>query len=228
MWGRHREVPALRAPVSELSVILSDYLAQANALALECRALLDGLDPATRLDVAKGQLNALKDDRLAALQTALRALPAEDRRAVLSLFMRECETNARLRHPNIVAFLGLIADDSGPRYLMLEHMAGGTLHDLVHSSGELGTQRLHGILLDVCKALHYLHSLRPAVLHLDVKPKNVLLDGDRAKLADLGEAHIVRNTATITARRGTVGVHGVGTLDYMAPEVRRVAGHFTL
>lgn len=67
-------------------MILSDYLAQADALALECRALLDGLDPATRLDVAKGQLNALKDDRLAALQTALRALPAEDRRVAGTAF----------------------------------------------------------------------------------------------------------------------------------------------
>jgi phenylalanyl-tRNA synthetase alpha chain len=79
-------MPALRAPVSELSVILSDYLAQADALAHECRGLLDGLDPATRLDVAKGQLNALKDDRLAALQMALRALPAEDRRAAGTAF----------------------------------------------------------------------------------------------------------------------------------------------
>lgn len=67
-------------------VILSDYLAQADALAQECRALLDGLEPATRLDVAKGQLNALKDDRLATLQGALRALPAEDRRAAGTAF----------------------------------------------------------------------------------------------------------------------------------------------
>jgi phenylalanyl-tRNA synthetase alpha chain len=67
-------------------VILSDYLAQADALAAECRALLEGLDPATRLDVAKGQLNALKDERLHALQGALRALPAEDRRAAGTAF----------------------------------------------------------------------------------------------------------------------------------------------
>ena len=59
---------------------LSDYLAQADALGADCRALLDGLDPATRLDVAKGQLNACKDERLAALQDALRSLPAADRR----------------------------------------------------------------------------------------------------------------------------------------------------
>ncbi len=67
-------------------VQLSEYLAQANALAQDARALLDGLEPDTRLDVAKGQLNALKDDRLAALQGALRALPAEDRRAAGTAF----------------------------------------------------------------------------------------------------------------------------------------------
>lgn len=65
---------------------LSEYLAQADVLAQDARALLDGLDPATRLDVAKGQLNVLKDDRLAALQAALRALPADDRRAAGSAF----------------------------------------------------------------------------------------------------------------------------------------------
>ncbi|MES2525132.1 MAG: phenylalanine--tRNA ligase subunit alpha [Gemmatimonadota bacterium] len=60
---------------------LSDYLAQADAIAHDARALLDSLDPATRLDVAKGQLNALKDERITALQGALRALPPGDRRA---------------------------------------------------------------------------------------------------------------------------------------------------
>ena len=73
-------------PFPKPLVILSDYLAQADVLVRECRALLDGLDPATRLDVAKGQLNALKDDRLASLQGALRALPAEDRRTAGSAF----------------------------------------------------------------------------------------------------------------------------------------------
>jgi phenylalanyl-tRNA synthetase alpha chain len=72
--------------VSEFSVLLSEYVAHADALAQDCRALLDGLAPDTRLDVAKGQLNALKDDRLNALQGALRSLPAEDRRAAGGAF----------------------------------------------------------------------------------------------------------------------------------------------
>ncbi len=60
---------------------LSDFLAQADAIASDVRTMLASLDPSTRLDDAKGQLNALKDARLNALQTALRSLAPEDRRA---------------------------------------------------------------------------------------------------------------------------------------------------
>jgi phenylalanyl-tRNA synthetase alpha chain len=67
-------------------VHLADFLAQADALARDASALLDGLAPETRLDVAKGQLNALKDQRLADLQAALRALPPDDRRAAGTAF----------------------------------------------------------------------------------------------------------------------------------------------
>jgi phenylalanyl-tRNA synthetase alpha chain len=65
---------------------LSEYISQADALTRDARALLDALDASTRLDVAKGQLNALKDERIAALQSALRALPPEDRRAAGTAF----------------------------------------------------------------------------------------------------------------------------------------------
>jgi phenylalanyl-tRNA synthetase alpha chain len=67
-------------------VHLSEYLAQAEQLERDARALLDAADPATRLDVVKGQLNALKDQRLGALQGALRALAPEDRRAAGAAF----------------------------------------------------------------------------------------------------------------------------------------------
>lgn len=59
---------------------LSEYLEKARALADECAALLQGLPSDTRVDVAKGQLNALRDARVADLQQALRSLAPEDRR----------------------------------------------------------------------------------------------------------------------------------------------------
>ncbi len=65
---------------------LSEYLAQADALAQDVRALLDGLDASTRLDDAKGRLNALKDERVNTLQGALRHIAAEDRRAAGTAF----------------------------------------------------------------------------------------------------------------------------------------------
>ena len=68
-------------PPSPTTVQLSDFLAHADAIASDVRTMLASLDPSTRLDDAKGQLNALKDARLNALQTGLRALAPEDRRA---------------------------------------------------------------------------------------------------------------------------------------------------
>ena len=68
-------------PPSLTTVQLSDFLAHADAIASDVRTMLASLDPSTRLDDAKGQLNALKDARLNALQTGLRALAPEDRRA---------------------------------------------------------------------------------------------------------------------------------------------------
>lgn len=65
---------------------LSDYLARCDALLADARALLDGLDPLTRLDDAKGTLNARRDRPLAELQGALRTLAPEERRGAGQAF----------------------------------------------------------------------------------------------------------------------------------------------
>jgi len=83
-----RRTAAGRFVPHALSVPLSEYLAQAEQLERDARALLDGLDPATRLDDAKGRLNALKDARLAELQGALRGIAADDKRAAGAAFNR--------------------------------------------------------------------------------------------------------------------------------------------
>lgn len=109
-------------------MILSDYLAQAEALASDCRALLDGLDPATRLDVAKGQLNALKDDRLNALQGALRALPPEDRRAAGTAF----NTLKNAIQESLDAFAARLAATSGQEQVDLTMPARRSWRGAVH------------------------------------------------------------------------------------------------
>ncbi|CAE8645434.1 unnamed protein product [Polarella glacialis] len=74
-----------------------------------------------------------------------------------------------------------------------------------------GVRQLHGIVLGICRALQYLHGLRPAVVHGDLKPCNVLVDRASLtpKLIDFGLSRLQ------STKSRAVG----GTLRYMAPEV---------
>jgi len=161
----------------------------------------------------------------AALRAMGGALSTSQRQQVLRDFIKECSINSSLRHPNIVMFLGVAVDresNNSPRFLMMELM-DRSLHDEIFPGGEVPRQgapmsldRLVSILLDVSRALAYLHSRDPPVLHLDLKPRNVLIDrSGTAKIGDLGEAHAIQSTR----RTSTMGVFGIGTPVYMAPEM---------
>jgi len=161
----------------------------------------------------------------AAIKAMGGALDTQARETVLQDFIKECSINASLRHPNIVMFLGVAVDRSAnnkPQFLLMELMSH-SLHDEIYPGGAIPRQgnpmelaRMASILLDISRALAYLHSRHPPVLHLDLKPTNVLIDrSGTAKLADLGEAHVIQS-----ARRATVGAYGVGTPLYMAPEMK--------
>ena len=163
-----------------------------------------------------------------AVQAMGGALDTTTRETVLRDFIKECSINASLRHPNIVMFLGVGVDRAAndePRFLVLELM-DRSLHDEIYPGGitprqgaPMALERMVSILLDVSRALAYLHSRQPPVLHLDLKPKNVLIDGSgRAKIGDLGAAHVIRSTQRAT-QAATTGVFGIGTPLYMAPEM---------
>ena len=164
----------------------------------------------------------------AALRAMGGALDTTSREAVLRDFIKECSINSSIRHPNIVMFFGVGVDRSlndEPRFLVLELMERGSLHDEIYPGGAIPREgapmtldRIASILLDVSRALVYLHHSRtPPILHLDLKPKNVLIDGSgRAKIGDLGEAHVIRATRRATR---TLSAFAVGTPGYMAPEM---------
>ena len=179
------------------------------------------------ISVAVKRLYFLADDP-AALRAMGGALDTAGREAVLRDFIKECSINSSIRHPNIVMFLGVGVDRSSndePRFLVLELMDRGSLHDEIYPRGVIPREgppmtldRMASILLDVSRALVYLHHSRtPPILHLDLKPQNVLIDGSgRAKIGDLGEAHVIRATRRATR---TLSAFAVGTPGYMAPEM---------
>jgi serine/threonine protein kinase len=136
----------------------------------------------------------------------LRPDRAGDRRALTAL-LREGRILGLLTHPHIVRGYEVLREP-GPA-VVLETLSGETLAHLVRrrqrrlSGAELGLLGVH-----LCSALGYMH--RRGLLHLDLKPSNVVAERGRAKLLDLS-----------VARPPGRSRPGVGTWCYMAPEQAR-------
>ena len=140
-----------------------------------------------------------------------RAGPRERRQ-----WLREAEAASLVRHPNIVTLYEVgEADDCF--LLVLEYLPGGTLADRL--CGPLMPMIAARLMETIARAVHHIH--RHGQLHLDLKPSNILLDGDAGagwetiipKVSDFGIAR--------TADPGTTDTGGVGaggTPPYMAPE----------
>ncbi|WP_139983959.1 serine/threonine-protein kinase [Nocardioides litoris] len=128
-------------------------------------------------------------------------------------FVSEARTLARLSHPGIVSVLD--AGFTGERpFLVLELVDGPTLAELADGV-PLPVDRVARLGAQVAEALDHAH--RRGVVHRDVKPSNVLVRGEVAKIADFGIARLVDDTVRHT-RTGLA----IGTAAYLAPE--QVAG----
>ena len=118
----------------------------------------------------------------------------------LGLFSREMEIASRLRHPNLVQFIG--ATREGAPIIISELMSTSLHKELQQSGSGLDRPTIVNISRDVACALNYLHLWRPhPILHRDISSPNVLLEGVvgrgwKAKLSDFGSANIQFQTST--------------------------------
>src|SRR4051812_26126234 len=152
------------------------------------------------------------EHRLAVLVAkVLRPDTAKDPVALRDL-EREAAFVAHLAHPVVVRGFGAVLDGRFPQ-LVLEHLDGPTLHELLARDGALALEQLLPLGLHVASALHYLAA--EGVVHLDVKPSNVVMGGP-PRLIDLSVARSLDEAAAARAP--------IGTDAYMAPEQRRPDG----
>ena len=106
--------------------------------------------------------------------------------------VREARAAARLDHPGVIAVYDVVQRD-GRSWIVMEYVRSRSLHEAIRDDGPLPHSRAARIGLDVLAALRAAHAA--GVLHLDVKPHNILLaDDGRTVLTDFGLAHIHGNT----------------------------------
>lgn len=126
------------------------------------------------------------------------------------LFIREMNMAARLRHPNLVQFIGATLEGE---MIILTELLHTSLRNVLEQGGISHKQNV-AIGTDVCRALNYLHLMKPEpIVHRDVSSGNVLLDPLpnniwKAKLADYGTVNTLRSLKT----------EGPGNPTYSAPE----------
>ena len=118
----------------------------------------------------------------------------------VELFKREMDMAARIRHPNLLQFIGATRDE-GQTVILTELMPTSLRNELVRDVNFL-PEAVSSIALDVARALNYLHLMRPdPLIHRDISSANVLLQPLphsrwRAKVSDYGTVNLQRNLTT--------------------------------
>ncbi|QJY45126.1 serine/threonine-protein kinase [Pseudonocardia broussonetiae] len=130
-------------------------------------------------------------------------------------FRREAHLVAQLRNPHVVT-IHSYGDIDDQLYIDMQFVDGGDLLGLIERAGPLSPERAVGILEQVASALDEAHD--SGLVHRDVKPSNVLLDGKLADFCYLADWGITRATTTHRSNSLTRTGALLGSLTYMAPE----------
>ena len=158
-----------------------------------------------------------RDERLKR-QVAVKVLPPDlaFREEIRLRFLREAETAARLSHPHIVPIHSVGEGPDGLVYFVMAYVDGESLGAKLKRRGRLPPDEARRIMLETADALGAAHAF--GIIHRDVKPDNILLEGSRGRVVvtDFGIAKALSSTTGSTTLTAT-GV-AIGTPHYMSPE----------
>ncbi len=160
-----------------------------------------------------GQVWRANDERLGR-QVAVKTvdLRAVTDPTIAERFRREAVATAQLSHPSIVTIFDS-GTDGDTAFLVMELLSGDPVSQVIGREGRLSVDRSVHIASRVADALTAAHAV--GIVHRDIKPGNVVVDGSRVTLLDFGIAALVSGAAqaTLTAPASTIG-----TAAYMSPE----------
>ena len=149
-----------------------------------------------------------------------------EKKKILQSFKRECVVLSKLRHPNIVQFIGVTYENNDRDSIsMVMAKMERDLSKFFEDKEEISLATKLFVLQDVSFGLVYLHESNPPILHRDLTARNILLTRSlRAKIADVGVAKLM-DPATMAATSHTTAP---GQANYMPPEALKERAKYTL
>lgn len=145
-------------------------------------------------------------DRYVAIKSMIQGI--QKMKDVYGLLKLEIRILNRLRHPSIIKLLDSFEDHDGTYYLVYEMCRDGDLASKIQKKGRLSEEESLQILKEIASAFVYLRDQE--IIHRDMKPENVFLDGPDIKIGDFGlcnQGQIFHDKAF------------VGSIAFQAPEI---------
>ena len=162
---------------------------------------------------------AVKESHSAVLE----GMTTAERHALNEGFMQECRQHSKLHHPNIVKFLGVYYPRGSAFNLpvLVMELMECNLTQLLHQNISMYVKL--SIVLDVCRGVHYLHTLNPPMMHRDLSSDNILLT--TCLVAKVADFKTMKMAPLLSSDKLT---QGPGTSDFMPPEVYGDNPHYGL
>ncbi|CAK9152660.1 unnamed protein product [Ilex paraguariensis] len=177
------------------------------------------LDLTNSVDITKGtfRIASWRGTRVAVKRLGEEVFIDEDK---VRAFRDELALLQKLRHPNVVQFLGAVTQSS-PMMIVTEYLPKGDLCLFLKRKGALKPMTAVRFAMDIARGLNYLHENRPeAIIHRDLEPSNILRDDSgHLKVADFGVSKLLKVANKLKEDRPFT-YHDT-SCRYMAPEVFR-------
>ncbi|HMS40457.1 MAG TPA: protein kinase [Pyrinomonadaceae bacterium] len=116
------------------------------------------------------------------------------------------------KHPNLVSIIGA-KNFGGQIAIISEYVPDGSLEDWLRENNNLSIKEMAKMTIGILEGLQFLHENR--IIHCDLKPANIILQGDTPRLADFGISKIKKTSLNLNIGNKSVS----GTPPYIAPEI---------